>query len=175
MMNNIFDSFSDSELDELKITLKKFSILEYFNFLKSLYIFFLFLDNEIELKSDLEKELNTKKLLLLLEKSNLPLNEKLTVKKMIEKQKFLFSVLEKKISHNWPISRLGNLEKGILLIGTYFLYYSNSEKNDKKIFNNCLNLAKATCDFSAYRIINKYLDFFYNELAFLKKETQNGK
>ena len=68
----------------------------------------------------------------------------------------LIAEITKHLKLNWTFTSLKTVEKAILLLATYEILYTNTQK--PIIINEAINLAKEYCNENAYRYINGILD-----------------
>lgn len=115
------------------------------NIIEILYQYFLEQNNEKEFKKFLET-ITTKENKQQIE----------TVKDIIWYQTDLIKAIEKHLKTNWTFNSLKATEKAILILATYEILYTNTDK--AIIINEAVILAKQYCDNNVYKYINGVLD-----------------
>lgn len=78
------------------------------------------------------------------------------VKEILWYQTNLVQEIEKHLKSGWSFKSLKPTEKAILILATYEILYTNTEK--AIIINEAIILAKEYCDNNAYKYINGVLD-----------------
>lgn len=79
-----------------------------------------------------------------------------TVKEIIWYQESLTQKIEKHLKSGWTFKGLKPVEKAILLLASYEIIHTNTQK--PIIINEAVILAKQYCDNNAYKYINGVLD-----------------
>lgn len=79
-----------------------------------------------------------------------------TIQEILWYQSNLITEIEKHLKSNWIFKSLKPTEKAILLLASYEIFYTNTEK--AIIINEAIILAKQYCDNNTYKYINGVLD-----------------
>lgn len=79
-----------------------------------------------------------------------------TVREILWYQNNLIKEIEKHLKTGWTFKGLKPTEKAILILATYEIFHTNTEK--PIIINEAIILAKQYCDNNAYKYINGVLD-----------------
>lgn len=79
-----------------------------------------------------------------------------TVQEILWYQNNLITEIEKYLKSSWTFKSLKPTEKAILLLASYEILYTNTEK--PIIINEAIILAKQYCDNNTYKYINGVLD-----------------
>lgn len=112
-----------------------------------LYQYFLDQQNKEALEQSIEQE----------EKANtLPSEVIKQIKDIMWYQEQLISAIQKNLKINWNFTSLKPIEKAILLLASYEILYTTTQK--AIIINEAIILAKHYCDNNAYKYINGVLD-----------------
>ncbi|MGL5268538.1 MAG: transcription antitermination factor NusB [Spiroplasma sp.] len=85
-------------------------------------------------------------------------NEKIIkiIQEILWYQNILIKEIEKHLKSGWTFKNLKPTEKAILLLATYEILYTSTEKSI--IINEAIILAKQYCDNNTYKYINGVLD-----------------
>lgn len=78
------------------------------------------------------------------------------VREILWYEKNLIKEIEKHLKSGWSFSSLKPTEKAVLILATYEIFHTNTEK--PIIINEAIILAKQYCDNNAYKYINGVLD-----------------
>lgn len=78
------------------------------------------------------------------------------VKEILWYQDNLIKEIEKHLKSSWKFKNLKSTEKAILILATYEILYTNTEK--PVIINEAIILAKQYCDNNTFKYINGVLD-----------------
>jgi len=107
----------------------------------------------------------------------------------LEDQKFLFNIVEGVEKHleeidkiivqfapNWPIDRIASVDRNILRIGVYELFFGDREKVPYKVaINEAVELAKRFGGNSSPRFVNGVLGTAYRKLIEEKEKEKKKK
>ncbi|MBE4703871.1 transcription antitermination factor NusB [Spiroplasma platyhelix] len=115
------------------------------NIIEILYQYFLQQENEANFENYL-KEITTSE-----NESQIK-----TVREILWYQKTLIKEIEKHLKPGWTFKGLKPTEKAILILASYEIFYTNTQK--PIIINEAIILAKQYCDNNAYKYINGVLD-----------------